>query len=68
MKADLQKLGGEFCSLKDRYMDFPQYGRQRKSYLHSGFVEWVEQITAEGPDVTMDLYDLSNKQAPETSP
>lgn len=36
-----------------------RYWNQRKSYLHTGFVEWVEEITAEGPEITMDLYDLS---------
>ena len=43
-----------------------RYWRQRKSYLHSGFVEWVEQITAGAPEVTMDLYDLSDNEDSET--
>jgi hypothetical protein len=43
-----------------------RYWRQRKSYLHSGFVDWVERINSEGPDVTMDLYDLSDNQASDT--
>lgn len=42
-----------------------RYWRQRKSYLHSGFVEWVERITAGEPEVTMDLYDLSDSRDPE---
>ena len=43
-----------------------RYWRQRKSYLHAGFVEWVEQITAGTPEVTMDLYDLPDDQGSET--
>lgn len=43
-----------------------RYWRQRKSYLHSGFVDWVERINSGGPDVTMDLYDLSDSQASDT--
>lgn len=42
-----------------------RYWRQRKSYLHAGFVKWVEEITAQGSDVTMDLYDLSKDQDSE---
>ena len=45
-----------------------RYWRQRKSYLHSGFVEWVERIAVDSSDVTMDLYDLSNNQAAEADP
>lgn len=45
-----------------------RYWRQRRSYLHSGFAEWVEQIIAENSDITMDLYDLSDNQSPETDP
>jgi hypothetical protein len=45
-----------------------RYWRQRRSYLHSGFVEWVEQITAGNPEVTMDLYNLddSSRSATDT--
>ena len=42
-----------------------RYWRQRKSYLHAGFVEWVEQITAQDPEITMDLYDLANDRDSE---
>lgn len=45
-----------------------RYWRQRKSYLHVGFVEWVERITAQGSDVTMDLYDLSENRNSEADP
>ena len=43
-----------------------RYWRQRKGYLHSGFVDWVERINAEGPEVTMDIYDLSDNKASDT--
>ena len=42
-----------------------RYWRQRKSYLHSGFAEWVEQITAQDVEVTMDLYDLTGNEDSE---
>ena len=40
-----------------------RYWRQRKSYLHSGFVAWAERTMAEGADVTMDLYDLDDQES-----
>ena len=43
-----------------------RYWRQRKSYLHAGFVEWVEQITADRPEITMDLYDLDTDRDSES--
>ena len=33
-----------------------RYWRQRKSYLHSGFAEWVDRVSAQGGEETMDLY------------
>jgi hypothetical protein len=39
-----------------------RYWRQRKSYLHAGFTEWVEQLSTQDPEITMDLYDLSNDE------
>lgn len=35
-----------------------RYWRQRKSYLHSGFVEWAEQIFVRDTDVPVDIYRL----------
>ena len=40
-----------------------RYWRQRKSYLHSGFAEWAEQIFSGDGDITMDIFKL-----PETEP
>ena len=37
--------------------------RQRKGYLHSGFVEWAEQIFGRDTDVPVDIYRL-----PEAEP
>ena len=33
-----------------------RYWRQRNTYFHTGFVEWVEQIREETHEQTMDLY------------
>ena len=35
-----------------------RYWRQRKSYLHSGFAEWVEQIISRDSEVPVDVYRL----------
>ena len=35
-----------------------RYWRQRRGYLHPGFVEWVEQILSREMDTTMDIYRL----------
>lgn len=40
-----------------------RYWRQRKSYLHSGFVEYVDQLLEQESDVTVDIY-----RAPEPEP
>ena len=45
-----------------------RYWRQRKSYLHSGFAEWIERISAQGGEETMDLYKRPNDQRTEISP
>jgi len=33
-----------------------RYWRQRKSYLHSGFVDWVDRTSVQVTETTMDLY------------
>jgi hypothetical protein len=45
-----------------------RYWRQRRNYLHAGFAEWVEQVSAQGAEVTMDLYDFKNDEPSETTP
>ncbi len=35
-----------------------RYWRQRKSYLHSGFAEWAEQIFSRDTDIPVDIYRL----------
>ena len=40
-----------------------RYWRQRKSYLHSGFAEWAEQIFSRDTVVPVDIYRL-----PEVEP
>ena len=54
----------------NRLPGMKRYWRQRKSYLHAGFAEWVElvQTTARGEQITMDLYDFENDQPSETDP
>ena len=35
-----------------------RYWRQRKSYLHSGFADWAEQIINRDSEVSVDVYRL----------
>ena len=35
---------------------FRRYWRQRKSYLHSGFADYVDQLLKQKTDVTVDIY------------
>ncbi len=42
-----------------RVKDLPgmkRYWRQRKSYLHSGFVDYVEQLLKQESEVSVDIY------------
>ena len=41
-----------------------RYWRQRKSYLHSGFADYVEQLLVQEVDVSVDIY-RSAKAEPE---
>ena len=43
-----------------------RYWIQRKNTLHSGFVEWVEQISTQDAQPTMDLYDLESRSRSAT--
>ena len=36
-----------------------RYWRQRRSYLHSGFAEYVDQLLLQETDVTVDIYRTS---------
>ena len=45
-----------------------RYWKQRKSYLHSGFVEWVERISPGESEATMDLYNLEDSSGSSTDP
>ncbi len=45
-----------------------RYWRQRRSYLHAGFAEWVDRLSAEGSDITMDLYNPDAMAAIEAEP
>lgn len=63
-----EELRNSLKNAIDGIRDLPgmrRYWRQRKSYLHPGFAEWVEQLAAQDSDITMDLYDLSNDQDSE---
>ncbi len=42
---------------------FRRYWRQRKSYLHSGFADYVDQLLKQKTDVTVDMFRL-----PEAEP
>jgi len=33
-----------------------RYWRQRRSYLHSGFADYVDQLLEQESDVTVDIY------------
>jgi hypothetical protein len=41
-----------------------RYWRQRKSYLHSGFAEYVDQLLLEDTEVSVDIY-RTPKEKPE---
>ncbi len=45
-----------------------RYWRQRRSYLHSGFVEWVDRVSVQGAEITMDLYKTSDGEPAEMTP
>lgn len=40
-----------------------RYWRQRKTYLHSGFADWVDEIFSRDTETTVDIYRL-----PEAEP
>jgi hypothetical protein len=42
---------------------FRRYWRQRKSYLHTGFADYVDQLLKQKTDVTVDIYRI-----PEAEP
>ncbi len=42
---------------------FRRYWRQRRSYLHSGFADYVDQLLKQKTDVTVDIYRI-----PEAEP
>ncbi len=39
-----------------------RYWRQRKSYLHSAFADYVDQLLKQEADVSMDIYRISEAQ------
>ena len=45
-----------------------RYWRQRRSYLHAGFAEWVDRMSSEGSEITMDLYRSDADAATEAEP
>jgi len=45
-----------------------RYWRQRRSYLHEGFADWVERVSAQDPEITMDLYKTADGESNEETP
>ena len=45
-----------------------RYWKQRRSYLHSGFAEWVDRVSAQGTEITMDLYKTPDGEPTEMTP
>ncbi len=45
-----------------------RYWRQRRSYLHSGFVEWVDRVSIQDAETTMDLYKTPDGEPTEKTP
>ncbi len=45
-----------------------RYWRQRRSYLHPGFVEWVDRRSVQGTETTMDLYKIPDGEPTEKTP
>jgi hypothetical protein len=40
-----------------------RYWRQRRSYLHSGFADYVDQLLEQDTEVTVDIYRHSEQQS-----
>ncbi len=45
-----------------------RYWKQRRSYLHPGFVEWVDRVSVQGTATTMDLYKTPDGEPTEKTP
>ena len=45
-----------------------RYWRQRRSYLHPGFAEWVDRVSVQGAETTMDLYKTPDGELTEKTP
>ena len=45
-----------------------RYWRQRRSYLHPGFVEWVDRVSVQDTETTMDLYKTPDGEPTEKTP
>lgn len=44
-----------------------RYWRQRKSYLHSGFANYVDQLLEQDMEVSVDIYRMPNDEAKSES-
>ena len=45
-----------------------RYWKQRRSYLHPGFAEWVDRVSVQGTETTMDLYKTPDGEPTEKTP
>ena len=45
-----------------------RYWRQRRSYLHPGFAEWVDRVSVQDTETTMDLYRTADGEPTEKTP
>jgi hypothetical protein len=45
-----------------------RYWRQRRSYLHAGFADWVDRVSVQGAETTMDLYKTTDGEPTEKTP
>jgi len=57
----LDGLAGVVIGVKD-LPGMKRYWRQRKGYLHSGFVDYVDQLLKQEKSVTVDIYRTSEAE------
>lgn len=52
----------------DRLPGLKRYWRQRRSYLHAGFADWVDRESVQGAETTMDIYKTTDGEPTEKTP
>ena len=63
----LDSLNTTFANIR-RLPGMKRYWKQRRSYLHPGFVEWVDRVSVQDTETTMDLYETPDGEPTEKTP